>query len=205
MDIFLGTSLKLIVYIPWWKHSPGSSLEKISTNLYIKVFGLKASFSWKGATYFMLRNGFYDYGSNMALAIWDKVIFFYILNRPEVLRRILHQSLLQVCSHPYVAPDEEELVLSPGLLAFTNFIVKDAQNVWVSFLPLSDISFRFLPQKSGFVEDFSDILTDNKFNKKFGAITPTPYLNSLIPNYQITLINTLLKNKSAAKVSGTDL
>ena len=27
--------------------------------------------------------------------------------------------------------------------------------------------------------------------KKFGAITPTPYLNSLIPNDLITLINTL--------------
>ena len=72
-------------------------------------------------------------------------------------------------------------------------------------IPLSDISFWFLPRKSAFVEDFSDILTNNKFNKKFGAITPTPYLNSLIPNYLITLINTLLKNKSAAKVSGTDL
>ena len=67
------------------------------------------------------------------------------------------------------------------------------------------ISFWFLPRKSAFVEDFSDILTINKFNKKIGSITPTSYLNSLIPNYQITLINTLLKNKSAAKVSGTDL
>ena len=134
---FLGTSLKLIVYIPWWKHSPGSSLEKISTNLYIKlkVFGLKAFFSWKGATYFMLRNGFYDYGSNMALAIWDKVIFFYILNRPEVLRRILHQSLLQVCSHPYVAPDDEELVLSPGLLAFTTFSSWPHANLFFLFFP----------------------------------------------------------------------
>ena len=51
--------------------------------------------------------------------------------------------------------------------------------------------FLVLPWKSAFVEDFSDILTNNKFNKKFGAITPTPYLNSLIPNYLITLINTL--------------
>ena len=33
------------------------------------------------------------------------------------------------------------------------------------------IFFLFLPRKSAFVEDFSDILTNNKFNKKFGAIT----------------------------------
>ena len=65
--------------------------------------------------------------------------------------------------------------------------------------------FLVFTPKIGFVKDFWDILTNNKFNKKFGAITPTPYLNSLIPNYLITLINTLLKNKSAAKVSGTDL
>ena len=61
---FLGTSLKLIVYIPWWKHSP---------NLYyIKVFGIsKASFPWEGATYFMLRNGFYDYGFSVEYGFSD--------------------------------------------------------------------------------------------------------------------------------------
>ena len=59
------------------------------------------------------------------------------------------------------------------------------------YIPPWDISSWFLPRKSAFVEDFSDILTNNKFNKKIGAITPTPYLNSLIPNYLITLINTL--------------
>ena len=60
-----------------------------------------------------------------------------------------------------------------------------------SALPSSDISFWFLPQTLAFVEDFSDILTNNKFNKKIGAITPTPHLNSLILNHLITLINTL--------------
>ena len=55
--------------------------------------------------------------------------------------------------------------------------------------PSWDISFWFLLQKSAFVNDFSDILKNNKFNKKFEAITPTPYLNSLIPIYLITLIS----------------
>ena len=72
-------------------------------------------------------------------------------------------------------------------------------------LPSSDIFFWFLLRKSAFVKDFSDILTNNKFNNKFGAFYPTPYLNPLIPIYLITLINTLGKNKSAAEVAGTDL
>ena len=51
--------------------------------------------------------------------------------------------------------------------------------------------FLVLTPKTAFAEDFSDILTNNKFNKIFWAITPTPYLNFLFPKYLITLINTL--------------
>ena len=73
-------------------------------------------------------------------------------------------------------------ILFKTVLTFNIFSVK---------VPSWDISFWILPRKSVFVKDFSDNLTNNKFNKKIVAITPTPYLNSLIPNYLITLINTL--------------
>ena len=72
-------------------------------------------------------------------------------------------------------------------------------------VPSWGIFFWFCLRKSAFIKVFLDILTNNKFKKNVGAITPTPYLNSLIPIYLIILINILKRNKNAAKVAGTDL
>ena len=52
-----------------------------------------------------------------------------------------------------------------------------------NYVPSWDISFWFLPRKSVFVEDFSDNLTNNKFNKKLWQLLQ---LHTWILSSQIT-------------------
>ena len=71
------------------------------------------------------------------------------------------------------------------------------------FEPSSDISFWFFLWKSAFFKDFSDILTNNKFNNKIWG----NYSNSILEFSHPNLPNYPHQHplKNAAKVTGTDL